>query len=168
MQELEEKWRVNVPGSYAGIFKAMPQREALGRMVNGMAILAGYELMSERIGVALDSGDQEDEQSCFSDSTRADFIQDLAGIKRVWTETRLNELVKSRDAKAAQNVDQLFADAETKMNALGDPWDQVLAAPKDSDPRRAAEDVVTALQNLADGLKTAGNKLGVLVLIPTE
>jgi putative iron-regulated protein len=168
IEQVGDQWDMNRKGSFAKKFKALPQREALGRMVNGMAILAGYELMSERIGVALDSGDQEDEQSCFSDSTRQDFIQDLAGIKQVWTETKLNELVKSRDAKVALNVDQLLADAENKMNALGDPWDQVLAAAKDSGPRKAAEDVVTSLQNLADGLKIAGNKLGVLVLIPTE
>ncbi len=58
--------------------QAMPQREAIGRMVNGMAILAGFECMSERLGVALDSGDQEDEHSCFSDTTKQDFVNDLA------------------------------------------------------------------------------------------
>lgn len=52
------------------------------------------------------------------------------------------------------------------MNALGDPWDRVLAAPKDSPERKAAEDLVTSLQALSDGLVNAGNKLGVIVLVP--
>lgn len=168
LQSLEQKWRIDQAKTYATYFKALPQREALGRIVNGMAILAGYELMSERMAVALDSGDQEDEQSCFSDNTKQDFIHDLVGIKRVWTETKLDELVKSRDPKVAEQVTSLLTSAETKMAALGDPWDQVLAAPKDSPPRKAAEEAVASLQNLADGLKAAGNKLGVLVLIPAE
>jgi putative iron-regulated protein len=167
MQSLETKWRTDQPDTYAGYFKALPQREALGRIVNGMAILAGYEFMSERLAVALDSGDQEDEHSCFSDNTKQDFVHDLVGIKRVWTEAKLNELVKSRDPVLAGKVDTLFADAETKIAALGDPWDKVLAAPKNSPERKDAEAVVAAMQTLADGLKAAGNKLGVLVLVPT-
>ncbi len=147
----------------------------LARMVNGMAILAGFEFMSERLAVALDSGDQEDEHSCFSDTTKQDFVYDLAGIKQVWTgdneggeRAGLNDLVRSQDAALADRVDGLLADAETKVAALGDPWDQVLATPKDSPERKAAEEVVVALQALGAGLKDAGGKLGVLVLIPTE
>ncbi len=167
LHELEEKWEIDYPNNYATTFKAMPQREALGRMVNGMAILAGFEFMSERLGVALDSGDQEDEHSCFSDTTKQDFVNDLEGIKRVWTEAKLLDLVKSRDAQLADRVSGLLADAETKIAALGDPWDQVLAAAKESPERKDAEAVVTALQDLAKGLTDVGSNLGVLVLIPT-
>ena len=166
LEELVEMWSADSKDSYVTTFNALPQREALGRMINGMAILAGFEFMSERLAVALDSGDQEDEHSCFSDNTKQDFIHDLVGIRRVWTEAKLNELVKSLDPALAAKVDLLLTDAETKIAALGDPWDQVLASPKYSGERKNAEAVVTALQNLTDGLKQAGNKLGVLVLIP--
>jgi putative iron-regulated protein len=167
MEELEEQWDTKTKDSYVAKFKALPQREAVGRIINGMAILAGYEFMSERMAVALDSGDQEDEHSCFSDNTKQDFIHDLVGIKRVWTETKLDALVKAQDPKVAEHVDALFTTSEAKMAALGDPWDQVLVSAKDSPQRKAAEDAVASLQDLADGLKAAGNKLGVLVLIPT-
>lgn len=173
--ELEGAWQLQNSLGYAKKLKAMPEREVVGRMVNGMAILAGFEFMSERLAVALDSGDQEDEHSCFSDTTKQDFVYDLAGIKQVWTgdndagqRAGLNDLVRSQDAALADRVDGLLADAETKVAALGDPWDQVLAKPKDSPERKAAEDVVVALQALGTGLKDAGSKLGVLVLIPTE
>ena len=164
---LEERWEFEEPDNYATAFKALEPREAVGRMINGMAILAGYEFMSERLGVALDSGDQEDEHSCFSDNTKQDFVHDLVGIKAVWTDAKIAELVAAQDPALAKRVDGLFADTETKINALGDPWDQVLAAPKDSTARKDAEAVVASLQALADGLKDVGNKLGVLVLIPT-
>ena len=167
LHTLEERWEFEEPDNYATAFKALPPREAVGRMINGMAILAGYEFMSQRLGVALDSGDQEDEHSCFSDSTKQDFVHDLVGIKAVWTDAKLVDLVAAQDPALAKRVDGLFADAEIKINALGDPWDQVLAAPKDSPARQDAEAAVTALQSLADGLKDVGNTLGVLVLIPT-
>ena len=172
---LEGAWQMQNASGYAKKLKAMPEREVIGRMVNGMAILAGFELMSERLAVALDSGDQEDEHSCFSDTTKQDFVYDLAGIKQVWTgdnegteRAGLNDLVRSQDAGLADRVDGLLADAESKVAALGDPWDQVLAKPKDSPERKAAEQVVVALQDLGTGLKDVGSKLGVLVLIPTE
>jgi putative iron-regulated protein len=172
IEELAEAWEPGRPDNYAAKFSSLPQREALGRMLNGMAILAGFELMSERLAVALDSGDQEDEHSCFSDTTHQDFVHDLAGIKQVWTgdgagkeRPGLDALVRGEDAALADRIDRLFADAEAKIAALGNPWDQVLAKPKDSPERQAAEAAVTALQNLAAGLGEAGGKLGVLVLI---
>ncbi|MBK8457792.1 MAG: iron-regulated protein [Phyllobacteriaceae bacterium] len=160
-------------GKYPKWFLALPQREAIGRMINGMAILAGYEFMSERLAVALDSGDQEDEHSCFSDTTKQDFIYDLAGIKAVWTgegagEKRpgLSALMRRVDGAEAAKIDGLFAQAETRIAALGDPWDRVLAASPGSPERQAAEAAVAALQALGEGLRSAGAKLGVLVLIP--
>jgi putative iron-regulated protein len=175
LHELEGTWQLQNASGYAKKLKAMPEREVIGRMVNGMAVLAGFEFMSERLAVALDSGDQEDEHSCFSDTTKQDFVYDLAGIKQVWTgddegteRSGLNDLMRSQDAALTDRIDGLLSDAETKVAALGDPWDQVLAKPKDSPDRKAAEDVVTALQALGTGLKDAGSKLGVLVLIPTE
>ena len=167
MQSLEQAWAPGVAGNYRETFEKLEQREALGRIVNGMAILAGFEFMSERLGVALDSGDQEDEHSCFSDTTKQDFVGDLEGIKRVWTLAKLNELVESRDPSLAAQVDGLLADTEAKIAALGDPWDKVLWADPASPERQAAEASVASLQALADGLKKVGNNLGLLVLIPT-
>jgi hypothetical protein len=43
----------------------------------------------------------------------------------------------------------------------------VLAAPADSLARARAEEAVTALGALGDGLKEAGTRLGVLVQIPS-
>ena len=170
---LATAWSPDRADGYAAKFKALPPREAVGRMLNGMAILAGFEFMSERLAVALDSGDQEDEHSCFSDTTHQDFVYDLKGISNVWTgdgagkeRAGLDELVKSIDPATAENVGKLLADAEAKTAALGNPWDKVLASPEGSPERKAAEDVVAALQALGKGLTEAGSKLGVLVLIP--
>ncbi|CAN5273890.1 imelysin family protein [soil metagenome] len=167
-------WRAGVPDNYAATFQALEPREAIGRIFNGMAVLAGFELMSERMAVALDSGDQEDEHSCFSDTTHQDFVYDLKGIETVWTGTYPNAagpgmrgLVARLDKALAAEVDGLFADASAKTAQLGDPWDKVLASKPGSQGRKDGEAAVEALGKLADGLKRAGNKLGVLVQIPS-
>ncbi len=54
-------WAPGQPDNYAATLRAQPTREAIGRIINGMAVLAGSELMSERMAVGLDSHDQEDE-----------------------------------------------------------------------------------------------------------
>ncbi len=168
-------WKPGVSDNYAAKFVAMPEREAVGRIVNGMAVLAGFEFMSERLAVGLDSGDQEDEHSCFSDTTHQDFVYDLKGIENVWTGTYpgssgpgIKTLVEKVDPAIAKDVDGLLADATTKVAALGNPWDKVLASPEGSPERQVAENAVTALQALGEGLKQAGAKLGVLVQIPSE
>ena len=57
LDELAGDWAPGDPGNYAATFLKLPEREALGRMINGIAVLAGSELMAERMAVALDSGD---------------------------------------------------------------------------------------------------------------
>jgi putative iron-regulated protein len=173
IEALSTAWDPAAKSSYATKMKTMPQREVLGRALNGMAILSGHELMSERMSVALDSGDQEDEHSCFSDTTNQDFVYDLKGIKAVWTgqgparaTAGLGELVGKRDSKLRTEIDALFANTESRIAALGAPWDQVLASPPGSPARKNAEAAVRALQALADGLRRAGLALGVLVHIP--
>jgi putative iron-regulated protein len=64
LERLAAEWKPDAR-NYRASFLALPPREGVGRMLNGLAVLAGHEFRSERLAVALDSGDQEDEHSCF-------------------------------------------------------------------------------------------------------
>jgi putative iron-regulated protein len=174
IQRVADAWDPASSDSYATAFQNLPQVEAIGRILNGIGVLAGSELMSERMAVGLDSGDQEDEHSCFSDTTHQDFVYDVKGIENVWTGKFPNsegpgmrDLVAKADPAIAGEVDALLADATAKIAATGDPWDQVLAASPDSQARKDAEAAVASLGALAEGIKRAGEKLGVLVQIPS-
>ncbi|HVY21587.1 MAG TPA: imelysin family protein [Bauldia sp.] len=174
IQRVADAWAPGVADNYAATFQALPQVEAIGRILNGIGVLAGSELMSERMAVGLDSGDQEDEHSCFSDTTHQDFVYDVKGVENVWTGKfpgaegpGMRDLVAKVDPASAKEVDGLLADATTKIAATGDPWDQVLAAAPDTQARKDAEAAVASLGALADGIKRAAAKLGVLVQIPT-
>jgi putative iron-regulated protein len=173
LKGLAKAWDAGSAGSYAATFKALPPREAIGRIVNGIAVLTGHEFRSERLAVALDSGDQEDEHSCFSDTTKQDYVYDFEGIEAVYygrypngDGAGLDDLIRKLDPAKADRIDALMADTKAKVAALGDPWDQVLAAPPDSAERQAAEAVVEALGALATELKASGSSLGVLVQVP--
>ncbi len=173
LDRLVSAWKPGVADNYAARFLALDSREAIGRIMNGMAVLADDELMSQRMAVGLDSGDQEDEHSCFSDTTHQDFVFDMKGIENIWTGkypgaegSGMRALVERVDPSIAAEVDGLVADATQKIAILGDPWDQVLASPEGSPERVKAEAAVKALGDLAQGLKKAGTALGVLVQIP--
>ena len=171
--ELAEAWEKDEANSYATRFLALPPREAIGRMVNGIAILAGHHFKQVQVDAGIDSKNHDVEESRFSQTTRQDFTATFEGLRQVWsgdsegaTRPGLDDLVFNIDSATAGKVSALFTAAEAKLNAIGDPWKKVLAAPEGSVELQAAEDLVTALEALSGGLAEAGNKLGVLVLVP--
>lgn len=165
---LAQQWSPGVDDNYRARFESLAQREALGRMLNGMANLAGYELASERLAVALDSGDQEDEHSCFSDNTHNDHRYDFLGVRRVYEHggvASLRALARRRDPAIAERLDRLFDESEAALRAIPQPFDRVLASPPDSEGRQRAEAAVQSLQDLTRALRDLGQSLGVLVIV---
>jgi len=67
--ELSNDWQnnLNQPLSFDGI-------------ITGLGTFIKAELVGERMQVALDTYDQEDEQSCFSDQTNYDIIYNIKGV----------------------------------------------------------------------------------------
>ena len=174
LDSLAAAWDMGRADGYGARFVALDPREALGRMINGMAVLAGFEMMSERLAVALDSGDQEDEHSCFSDNTRDDFIYDLRGIRNVYfgdvggqAGAGLDELLRQVDPALDARVVGLLNRAEAAAADIDRPFDRVLASPPGSAKRAEAEALVSALGDLAAALIEVGRALGVVVLLPS-
>jgi putative iron-regulated protein len=87
----------------------------------------------------LDSKDQEDEHSCFSDNTKRDMVQDVQGVVNVWTGSYtkldgtviegagIHDVVKGFDADLAASLDTQIAESLSLANALKDPYDQEIA-----------------------------------------
>ena len=84
LESLVDAWAPNDPNNYRAQFLAEDPAVALGQLMSGMIILSGFETGGERLQAALDSGDQEEEHSCFSDNTHRDMVQDVQGIQNVW------------------------------------------------------------------------------------
>ena len=83
LQSLVEEWAPGQNGNFRTAFLAQEPREALRQILVGIGTLSRSELAGERMAVALESHDQEDEHSCFSDNTHVDIIGNAQGIQNV-------------------------------------------------------------------------------------
>lgn len=180
LRSLVDAWQADAD-NYARAFRAVDPAESLTKILNGAATLSGFELSAERLGTALDSGDQEDEQSCFSDNTHVDFIENQRGIRNVLSGsyTRSNgevlqgpgvlDLLRQEYADLAQQLEARLVDADALAQALPTPFDQaVLAAEPDSEGRRVAERLVQAFQAQALLIQQAGEALGLTVQVASD
>lgn len=143
------------PGSaYEADFRATP-KEALRRILQGMGSLSGAELSGERMTVALDNRDQEDEHSCFSDNTHRDIRANALAIQNAYLGRYgttdgpgLNDLVKARDPELDAKVQQQLEAALAAIADIPTPFDQAIS----SDASRAK--VTTAIRALQTATET--------------
>jgi putative iron-regulated protein len=167
---VRQQWDLKAPNSYAQEFEQLDDYEAIGRMLRGIAMLAVEELASERLSVPLDSGTQEDETSCFSDNTHAEFRYGLEGIERVWLGAPIGSGLSAQlaklDAALAKRIDSELKTASDLAKKMPAPFDQMLLSAPDSAERAQAEALVSSLQTFGSSLREAGRALGVLVSIP--
>jgi putative iron-regulated protein len=80
LDALREAWAPGRADNYRATFLALPVRDAFGLAVKGMGALSGPELAGERLTVAYETKDQENEHSCFSDTTHVDLAGNARGV----------------------------------------------------------------------------------------
>lgn len=83
LQTVSAQWAPDTT-NYRKEFEARDSREVLGFLFTSMISMAGDELKSERIENALLLEDQEEEHSCFSDTTVNDIYTNALGVKNVY------------------------------------------------------------------------------------
>lgn len=172
---LSAQWDMRNGKVYVKDFVALDQRDALGRILTGMTTLSGFEMASERMSVALDSGDQEDETSCFSDNTHNVYKADQQGISNIyfgelgdWKGTGLQSLVQRVDPELDKEVAAQIRKTTASIAAIPAPIDRLLATPKGSPERARLEAAIAELQAESKLLVAVGKKLGVNVTVATE
>jgi putative iron-regulated protein len=150
LKTVESGWT----GDYGDEFKALDIKEALRRMLLGMGSLAGAELSGERMTVALENKDQEDEHSCFSDNTTRDLQLNALGIQNVYLgrygseqHTGLYDLVKSRDAALADKLKGQLAASQEALDEIPSPFDRAIM---EDAGREKVETAISALKAEAE------------------
>lgn len=156
------------PGSnnYRASMEAMEQRNALGRAFGGMTALLGYEVPLRRIGAGLFPANENFQPSPFSRTSAEDFAASFAGARAVYFDTGIDALVDGTDTELGAGIAAGFAAAEAALGAMSAPYERFLAPASGSPERATADAAVKALTNLARDLRQAGNRLGVLVVVP--
>jgi putative iron-regulated protein len=155
LKSVEEAWR---PGqdNYAKTFNA-DVRVALKNMLTGMGSLAGGELKNERINNAYQERDQEEEHSCFSDTTHVDHVNDAIGIENVYLGrigttdgAGIDELVKLVDADLDEQMKSELAAAIAAIQAIPVPFDQAIQDDAAGGGREKIKAAMDALQKVTD------------------
>jgi putative iron-regulated protein len=171
---LVESWDPKSKSSYAAAFRVLNQREAVGRILNGIALLTGKELATDRLAAAVDSKDRRKLTSQFSATSDQDFVFALRGVRNVWTgdfgdDSRpgLSALVGKVDPGLAQRILHALDNAEESVAMLQTPLErETLPAPETSAARQDAERAIANLKRFASLIRDAGLKLGVAVYLP--
>jgi putative iron-regulated protein len=179
---VRDAWVPGAAGTYGAKFGVEPaedsvhndgRKDAVANIIRGLGSLSRAELSGERMTVAYKNRDQEDEHSCFSDTTWLDLLGNAKGIQNVWTGAYegmdlgagLEELYKAIDPALATRVTADIAEAVTKLKTLADgnataPFDVVIAEADASANRTTMLDAMKALKRAADGLASGATALG--------
>lgn len=142
-------------------------KASIQKILLGMGSLSGAELSGERMTVALDNRDQEDEHSCFSDNTHDDLYANALGIQNVYLGRYgdhdgpgIEDLVRAKDAALADTLKSQIAASVAAIQAIPTPFDQAIM----NDAGRAL--VTTAIQDLQTQTETtveAATALGITI-----
>ncbi|MBH53724.1 MAG: iron-regulated protein [Opitutaceae bacterium] len=162
-----DAWSLSNYDNHTGDFFMKRSTTLMKSVMRGVSSMAGRELAAERMSVALRSKSQEDEHSCFSDTTHFDLVANMEGLEVVLFGTykaRYGPLVEGKgfidviadaDQKAAQLVRKKFLTAKEKVFAVDAPFDQAIIAEEGSEKLTQVKDAVGALWSLVYALADA-------------
>lgn len=139
---------------------------ALRQIIAAIGILSKGELGGERMDVALDSLDQEDEHSCFSDNTHVDIAMNALGVENVYLGrygsldvVGIDELVAAADPAADAEMKRLLTASLTAIDGIPKPFDQAIAE-SGSDGWNQVDAAVSALFDQGDHFVVVAEALG--------
>jgi putative iron-regulated protein len=160
-------WAPDVQDNYRAEFLS-DSEEALRRIMTGMGTLSGGELTGERLAVAFDTKDQEDEHSCFSDNTHIDHQNDELGIENAFLGRYgavrgpgIYDLCRTVDAALADQARDAFTAARTAIFAIPTPFDQAIQGPDSSPGRQAIANAINLLNAQTQKIAECADALGI-------
>ncbi len=176
LEGVTAQWRVQKSGeqpNYRANFITGDVYTGLKRMLTGVISLGEVEMAGERMSVPLLSGDQEEEQSCFSDFTAEDLRANAEGIEAVYYGTNsknaahadknsLAELVKAADPRVAEEVDVRIQRVRQTLAAIGSPFDREIQ-PDNAAGRARVQAAIDAIRAEAQSLSRAAKTLDVFL-----
>ncbi len=155
---------------YRTKFEAMNPDDALKLVLTGAGKFTIGELAGERMEVAWNNADQEDEHSCFSDQTHMDVRLGQMGIRNVLTGTYVTldgrqitgasfvALVAARNATLAQTLQRSIEKADAEAVSIHAPFDQEIIQ---ADGRIRVKNAINALVAEGVALQDAARALGI-------
>ncbi|WP_156040986.1 imelysin family protein [Chondromyces apiculatus] len=139
--------------TYRASFEGRTGREAVRDILLGIGSLSGAELAGERMQVAYDTKDEEDEHSCFSDNTHNDILMNATGIQNVYLGRigttdgpGIDDLVESRDPELNRKMKEQLDASIAAIKAIPVPFDQAIVGDDSAPGRVAVKAAIDALR----------------------
>ncbi len=170
LEQVRDAWAPDDSTNYRAAFLAADTDEILRRILTGLGTLSGGELTGERMSVAYETKDQEDEHSCFSDNTHIDFRLDEQGIRNVFfgrygavRGPGIYDLVRTVDPQLADAARDATQAASVAIHAIPVPFDQAIQGPDSAPGRQAIAAAVAALNAQTDKIAESAEALGISI-----
>ena len=172
LQTVAAEWAPNNPHNYRARLLGLPPDAALTAILTGLGNLGSAELYGERLLVPYTTRSQENEESCFSDTTHLDLRNNELGFQNicqgryqrndgtVLAGPGLVTLVEAVDPRAANALQKRVATAVAAVAAIPPPFDQAMLGNDKTPGRVAIKQALDALQAQTAALVRAGDKLG--------
>lgn len=173
LQQVTAAWAPGQATNYRAQFLALDADVALGRILKGLGSLSGPELSGERLTVAYQTKEQEDEHSCFSDTTHLDLQYDALGIENIYfgryvrvdgsniTGPSLHDLLTKEDAALAASLAAQIREGVRAARAIPVPFDRAVLGSDAAPGRQAVRQAIKAFQSQADTIAKVAAAIGV-------
>lgn len=173
LQQVAAEWAPDVSSNYRAQFLKATPHESLEKVIRGMGAFSGGELGGERTMVAYTTKEQEDEHSCFSDTTHQDMRYDQVGILNVCTgryvradktEVRgagLIDVIQEKDPAMADKFQRQLAECLKAIEAVPVPFDRAMKGRDTAPGRVALKQAIDAIQAQTQTLAIAAKELGI-------
>ncbi len=166
---VRDAWDPEATDGYRSEFLADPQA-ALQKMLRGIGALSAGELAGERMAVAYETRDQEDEHSCFSDNTNADVLGNARGVRMVYLAEMdgvdgpsLSDLVAQSDPELDTTLREQLDNSVSLAEGFPTTFDQMIQAPDGDPAREALLDAIESLEAQGESIARAAQALGVTI-----
>ncbi len=165
---VSEEWNpANYDGESGEFFIRHPSR-IIRSIMTGIGSMAGREIADERLAAAIRSGSQENEYSCFSDTTHNDLVANMEGLESILFGKFINksgkvvidgkgiiDIISSADKELAGRMETQFRSAMMHIEAIPRPFDQIIVAPADSEGRKTIDKAISSLWEFVYSMSVA-------------
>lgn len=160
LTQVKNAWDSSNPTSYYHTWLSMDNQTAMRKIFNSMRVLSGEELAGERIYVAYENENQEDEHSCFSDNTHRDIYLNAKAVENLYigeynsnygnsvSGYAMEDLALIVNATKNTTILTRFATTMTDIQAMYIPFDQAIVLP--AERPKVLETVLSLQQEEAD------------------
>jgi putative iron-regulated protein len=178
LADLTDEWAPEDPENYRANYRAVFEEGidySVERITTPLIFLSENELAGERLQVAWDTRDQENEHSCFSDTTHQDNVMDATAIQNVWRGvyvrtdgTRiggpgLRDLCIAVQPDMEAKLTALIDGNVAKAAAIPQPFDQAIQGEDDQPGRKAVLALITSLEDTGSELRKFARALNIEV-----